>query len=185
MGRRTTAAVAVLAGALLAATGCNATNEGTATPVSSTDQSTSNEALWDPCAQIGDDVLAQLGVDPSTEDDTISGVENVPGWKLCSWHDKASRWDYTLGVWATTHTIEESKKDPNNVDFTAITIAGREGVQFRRAYDKHDEVCYLSFPSNSQSIEISIHKSVLTTDERNPCVIASAAAETLVPNFPK
>lgn len=171
----------------MAATGCNATNEGTATPASATDQSTANEALWDPCAQIGDDVLAQLGVDPSTEDDTISGVEHVPGWKLCSWHDKASRWNYTLGVWATTHTIEESKKDPNNVDFTDVSIAGRDGVQFRRANDDKDDVCYLSFPANGQSIEISVYKAFTSKsleDDRAPCVIATSAAEILVPHFP-
>ncbi|MGY4099557.1 DUF3558 domain-containing protein [Nocardia sp. R16R-3T] len=175
----------MLAGVLIAATGCGATNGRTATPATTTDKAAATAALWDPCTQISDSILRQVGVDPSTRNNTISGVENVEGWKLCSWNDQPGRANYNLGVWSTTHTIDESKKDGNNVDFTAISIAGREGVQFRRAYDSDNEVCYFSFPSNGHTIEISIYKTTLTKDKRNPCVIATAAADTLVPNFPK
>ncbi|WP_330253698.1 DUF3558 domain-containing protein [Nocardia sp. NBC_00565] len=180
-----TAAVAVLAGVFVVATGCDSANGGTATTVSTTDKAAATAALWDPCTQISDETLRQVGVDPSTRGNTISGVENVEGWKLCSWHDKPSRWDYALGVWSTTHTIDESKKDENNVDFADISIAGREGVQFRRREDRNDEICYISFPSSGQAIDISVYKTVLTKDNRGPCVIAAAAAEILVPIFPK
>lgn len=186
VGRRTTvAALAVLAAIILVGSGCDATTDGSAASVTTTDEAGVAEALWDPCTQIGDQLLRQVGVDPSTQDNTISGVENVKGWKLCSWKDKAVRENYALGVWTTTHTIEESKEDVNNVDFSDITIAGRWGVQFRRASDTHNEKCYLSFPAIGQSIEISVYKSVLTEDERNPCDIASSAAEILVPEFPQ
>lgn len=167
-------------------TGCDATTGGSAGPVTTTD-AVATEALWDPCTQINDDVLRQVGVDPSTRDNTISGVENVEGWKLCSWHDKPSDWNYRLGVWSTAHTIEETKQDKNNVGFTDINVAGRSGVQFRRAEDRYEEKCYLSFPSGSQAIEISVYKAFTTLareDDRAPCVIASAAAEILVPTFP-
>lgn len=185
VGQRTTAVVAMLAGTLLAATGCNATNEGTATPVSTTDKAAATEALWDPCTQVGEDVLAQVGVDSSTKDTTISGVENVEGWKLCSWHNKRSRWDYTLGIWSTIHTVDEIKADPNNTDFTDITAAGRSGIQFRKAHDAaYNSVCYIAFPSNGQTFEVSIYKTPLTTDDRDPCEIALAASEFVVPVFP-
>ncbi|MEV6134717.1 DUF3558 domain-containing protein [Nocardia sp. NPDC051990] len=188
MGRRTTAAVAVLAGALVVATGCGSTNGETAPPSSTSDKTAATAALWDPCTQITNETLRQVGVDPSTRSDTIAGVEKVEGWKLCSWKDKPTRSNYSLGVWSTTHTIDESKKDANNIDFTDVSIAGRDGVQFRRADDRNDEVCYLSFPSNRQTIEISIYKSFSTKkleDDRGPCVIAAVAAEILVPTFPK
>lgn len=184
MGRRTAVTtVSVLAGAVLAVSGCDATTGGSAAPATTTD-AVATEALWDPCTQISDDVLRQVGVDPSTRDNTISGVENVEGWKLCSWHDRAVRWNYALGVWATTHSIEETKQDRNNIDFADVIAAGRSGVRFKRAEDSHEEMCYLSFPANGQSIEISIYKTVLTEDERNPCDIALSAAEVLVPVFP-
>lgn len=178
--------MAILTGVLLAVTGCDTTPEGSA-GVETTADAAANEALWDPCTQINDDVLRRVGVDPATRDNTISGVENVEGWKLCSWHDKGVRWNYTLGVWSTTHTVEDSKRDENNIEFTDVAVSGRSGVQFRRAYDKEDEKCYLSFPADGQSIEISIYKAYTTMgleDSRDPCAIAMAAAEVLVPLFP-
>lgn len=182
------AAIVVLAGVLLTVSGCGAATDGSAAPVTTTDAVAATEALWDPCTQISDDVLRQVGVDPATRDNTISGVENVEGWKLCSWKDKLVRENYALGVWSTTHTIEESKKDENNVAFSDISVGGRDGVQFRRAYDKEDEVCYLSFPASGQSVEISIYKAYSTMeleDNRPPCEIAAAAADVLVPLFPE
>lgn len=165
-------------------TGCDANPPGSTTPETSTDEAAATEALWDPCTQISDDVLQRVGVDPTTRDNKISGVEYVEGWKLCSWKEKEIREDYSLGVWATTHTIEETKEDENNIDFTDISVSGRPGVQFKRADDTGDRVCYLSFPSNGQSVEISIYKTVSTKDDRGPCEIASAAGEILVPVFP-
>ncbi|MFF0531184.1 DUF3558 domain-containing protein [Nocardia amikacinitolerans] len=187
MGRRTTAAVTVLAGVLVASTGCDATNGGTATPSSTTDKAAATEALWDPCTQISDEVLRRVGVDPSTRDNTISGVEKVPGWKLCSWHDKPSRWTYNLGVWSSIYTLEEVKGDENNIEFADLSIAGRSGVQFRRADDRDGRVCYIAFPADGQTIEVSVYKAYTTktpADNRDSCAIAAEAAEVLVPTFP-
>lgn len=188
MAQRTTAAVAILAGALLAAAGCDANTGGSNTPETSTDAAAATEALWDPCTQIGDDVLQQVGVDPTTQDNTISGVEDVEGWKHCSWKNKASRWDYTLGVWSTTHTIEEIKDDPNNIDLSDASSAGRSASQFRKAHDSHDEACYLAVPAEAQTIEISAYKTFTTvapSDERSPCEIATEAAGVLAPTLPE
>ncbi|MEU4314494.1 DUF3558 domain-containing protein [Nocardia sp. NPDC024068] len=165
-------------------TGCDATTGGTASPETTTDAVAATEALWDPCSQVSEDVLRQVGVDPSTRDNTISGVERVEGWKLCSWKDKPTRENYRLGVWSTTQTVEDSKRDTNNVGFTEVTLSGRSGIQFKQANDTHNEVCFLRFPADNQSIEISIYKAVSTEDERDPCDIAAAAAESLVPVFP-
>lgn len=181
--QRTIAIAALLAGALLAVTGCGASTEGSAIRETTTDVATT-ETLWDPCTQISDDVLRQVGVDPTTRDNTISGVENVEGWKLCSWDDKASRWNYTLGVWSTVHTIEEIKGDQNNTDFTNISVGSRSGLQFRKVHDSHNEECYIALPTDGQSIEVSIYKTVSTRDGRDSCDIAKTAAELLVPIFP-
>lgn len=185
VGRRTTvAAVSVLAGALLAVSGCDATPGGSAEPVTTTSP-VATEALWDPCTQISDDVLRQVGVDPSTRDNTISGVENVEGWKLCSWHDKASRWDYTLGVWSTTHTVEELRGDANNVEFTDVSVSGRAGVQFKKAHDSHGSVCYLGFPFSAGTLEISVFNSAASDLDQDPCRTADSAAGVLVAHFPR
>ncbi|MGV9924947.1 DUF3558 domain-containing protein [Nocardia rhamnosiphila] len=181
------AAVVVLAGAVLAVSGCAATTGGSAAPGTTTAASVATEALWDPCTQISDDVLRQVGVDPSTRDNTISGVADVEGWKLCSWHDKASRWNYTLGVWSTTHSIDEIKADRNNVEFVDVNISGRLGVQFGKVHDTNDEECYIAFPAAGQTIEVSAYKTfttMSTSDARTPCVIVSDAVGILAPIIP-
>ncbi|MFE3446539.1 DUF3558 domain-containing protein [Nocardia sp. NPDC059180] len=183
MGRRKTAVVAVLAGALLAAAGCGSANEGTATPTATTDQAAAEEALWDPC-QISDDVLVRIGVDPSTEDNTIAGVENVEGWELCSWKDKPTRSNYTVGAWSTTHSLEDIKSDSNNIEYEELSVAGRTGIQFRKSHDEDKSECYIAFPSGAQTLEVSAYKSTLTEDVRDSCEIALSAAEALVPIFP-
>ncbi|MBH0778270.1 DUF3558 domain-containing protein [Nocardia sp. NEAU-351] len=184
--RRLTTAVVVLAGALVLAA-CEGTSDGTATPVSTVDKSAATAALWDPCTQIGDDVLRQVGVDPSTRDTTIAGVQRVAGWKLCSWNDKPSGWNYNLGVWSTIHSLDEVRGDKNNINFTESQVAGRTGVQFRKADDRDNLVCYLAFPTKGQIIEVSIYKSFTTktpADNREPCSLASRAATILAPTFP-
>ncbi|MEV3962507.1 DUF3558 domain-containing protein [Nocardia sp. NPDC050193] len=184
VGRQTAvAAVSVLAGALLAASGCDAPTGGLAAPQTTTNSAVT-EALWDPCTEISDDVLRQVGVDPSTRDNTISGVENVEGWKLCSWHDKASRWDYTLGVWSTTHRIEELRGDVNNVEFTDVSVSGRAGVRFKKAHDTQNSVCYLAFPFSDGALEISVFNSAASDLEQDPCRTADSAAVVLVAHFP-
>ncbi|GGL28040.1 hypothetical protein GCM10011588_48570 [Nocardia jinanensis] len=186
MGQRAkVGAATVLAGALLAGSGCDATTSGSAAPATTADAAAATEALWDPCTQISDDVLRQVRVDPATRDNTISGVANVEGWKLCSWHNKASRWDYTLGVWSTTYTVEELRKDANNVEFKDVSVTGRSGVQFRKAHDSHDSVCYLGFPFSNGTIEISVFNSAASDLGQDPCRTASAAADVLVAQLPK
>lgn len=187
MGQRAIAAVTILAGALLVITGCDASPGQPGVPTTTEDAAAADANLWDPCS-IDEDLLRQVGVDPATRDDTISGVRDVGGWRLCSWKDKPVRGSYSLGVWSTVHTIEESKQDANNIEFTDIAVAGRSGTQFKRADDPEGDVCYLSFPADGQSIEISVYKAYSTMeleDEREPCVIGLAAAESLVPEFPK
>ncbi len=184
MGQRRTAAVTILTGALLLVTACDATTEGPAAPEITTDGAAS-EALWDPCTQIHEDSLRQIGVDPTTRDNTISGVENVEGWKLCSWHNKKSRWDYTLGVWSTTHTIEGLKADTNNIAFADITVSGKNGTQFEKAHDTYNSVCYLGFPFTEGTIEVSVFKSAASDSDLDPCQTARTAAEALVLQFPE
>ncbi len=174
----------MLAGALLAATGCDAANEGTATPVSTTDSAAATEALWDPCTEVDSATLNQLGVDESTQDSTVSGVENVEGWKKCSWHD-TPEWNYTLTVWSTAHSVDDAKKDTKNTDYSEVTVGGRAGVQFRKSYDRYDEKCYLAFPSGSGSVQVSIFNMTSSGEAGDPCTRAISAAEALMPSIPE
>lgn len=187
MGRRTIAVAGMFAGALMIVAGCDANTDDASPRGSTTSKAVSTANLWDPCTQISVETIRSAGLDPTTRDTTISGVPVVPGWKLCSWHDKPSNWSYSLGVWSTVYNVGDLKGDQNNIDFTDVSVAGRPGVRFHKANDHDNRVCYLAFPSGTQTIEVSIYKAFTTkspADDRDPCSIAADAAAIIAPTFP-
>lgn len=181
MGRRTTAAVAALAGVVLVVSGCGTETKGKPEP--STDTSAAG-ALWDPCTQVSDAVLKQIGVDPGSKKSGVAGVEE-PGWKVCSWHDPEHPFNYDLGIWATIRTVDEIKKKQDNIDFTPVTVGGRAGFTFRSASYDDDEVCDLVFPT-AQGGSVQVSSFNISTKSRQvpPCNRTLAAAEILAPILP-
>lgn len=180
VGRRTGAAV-VLAG-VLALAGCTQSSDETATPSTSIDQKTANAALWDPCTQVSDGTLRTLGVDPSTRESGIGGVQ-VEGWKVCTWHDTPD-WDYSLTVWSTSFTVDDLKQKKENVDFADISIGSRNGVRHRIASDSKNEKCYLAFPASQGTVEVSV-LNVTSRATVPPCDRASSAANALMTFLPR
>ena len=173
--------LALLAGvAVLAAASCDA-QSGTEAP-----QETSPPAvaLWDPCT-IGNSTLQAARLDPSTRDTTIAGAEDVEGWELCSWKDQAHLPNYSLGVWATTHSLDEVKSNEVNTGFTDVTVAGRPAVQHGVRGGAAERTCYLRFPTDGQVFSVSASKMISTDDPQPPCDIATEAAEVIVPEFPQ
>ncbi|WP_169812962.1 DUF3558 domain-containing protein [Nocardia niwae] len=180
MGRRTTATVAALAGVVLAASACESGTNGTATPSTTIDTSAATAALWDPCTQVSNNTLRQIGVRPDTKRSGVAGVEE-PGWKVCSWNND----DFNLGVSTTIYTVDDFKAKPDNVNFSNISIAGRDGVQHRRESDRFNELCDLVFPANIGSFGVTISNRASARSPAEPCSRARAAAEILVPTFPR
>ncbi|WP_157227134.1 DUF3558 domain-containing protein [Nocardia asiatica] len=180
MGQRTTATVAALAGVVLVASGCESGTNGTATPSPTVDTSAATAALWDPCTQVPNSTLQQIGVRPDTKRSGVAGVEE-PGWKVCSWNND----DFNLGVSTTIHTVDVFKAKPDNIDFSDISIAGRDGVQHRRTSDRFNELCDLIFPANSGSYGVTISNRASAKNPAEPCSRARAAAVILVPTFPR
>ncbi|MDE1669124.1 DUF3558 domain-containing protein [Nocardia gipuzkoensis] len=182
MGRRT-AAVVALAGMVLVTSGCESGTNGTATPSTTTDISAATAALWDPCTQVSDQQLQRIGVVPSTRRSGIAGVEE-PGWKVCSWHDAASQWNYSLGVWSTIYSIDDLRKKPENVDFVGINVGGRDGFRFRNTSDVSGEDCDLAFPAGQGALQVTVFNASPKSSVA-PCDRAVSAAEVLVPTFPR
>ncbi|WP_225726762.1 MULTISPECIES: DUF3558 domain-containing protein [unclassified Nocardia] len=171
-----------LTAVLLLTSGCGPDKQGQPTPTT-VNTSAATAALWDPCTQISDGTLQGLGVVPSTRKSDVAGVAE-PGWKVCAWHDSTSDWNYSLGVWSTIHTVEEFKKKPDNVDFASISVGGREGFRFHTVTDTAKADCDLVFPSSQGAFQIT----VLSATSSKPvpaCDKAMAAAQVLVPTFPK
>ncbi|WP_092807483.1 DUF3558 domain-containing protein [Rhodococcus globerulus] len=129
----------------LFAVGCGSTVEG------DPERASGQEGLFNPCTDIPDSVIEEVGLDPSTENIDISGVEQ-PGWKICSW---AASWYYVI-VYSNKYSIVDARANADFAGFTSMRIGTRDVVQFRRTEDVEVERCYAAIDVDQGSIWIAV-----------------------------
>ncbi|WP_228001183.1 DUF3558 domain-containing protein [Nocardia australiensis] len=179
VGRRTTASVVGLVGVTLAVTGCGSTTDGSPTS-SAADVSAVTAALWDPCTQVSDEVLQQLGMDLSTRGAGVADVQE-PGWKVCSWNNA----EFNLGISATIHSTQDLDARPDNVDSTVVSFNGRGGVQHRRKSEKYGPTCEMAFPSGQGLVVVTTSNRATSENAADSCAHTRSAAKMLTPVFPR
>lgn len=137
--------------------------------------------LWDPCSEIPDDALEAANVDPATEESGIGGVHQS-GWEICTW--KGDKYHFT--VYSTARSVAEFEQKPGQVDFRDVTIAGREGRQFKVEGASMDFACDVLFPAQQGVVQIGVlNRASLEPEELDdPCVYMRQVGEVLVPLFP-
>ena len=164
----------LMAGMLVwAAAGCSSVVEGAAEPASG------QEGLFDPCKDIPDSVLEEVGLDPATERGGIAGVEQ-PGWKICKW---SGSWFY-LTVYSTTYTIEDVRRNSDYEGFEDVTAGTRRGIQYKRVADEGGEGCYVTFPATQGSIWINVEKILSKVQKDSSCAVGLRASVDLDPVLP-
>lgn len=137
--------------------------------------------MFNPCTGIPDDVLRSAGVDPATEESGIAGVHQH-GWEICSWNAKK----YSITVYSTWRTVAEFEKKPGNVDFQDVTVAGRQGRQFRVAGASKHLDCDVVFPTSQGGVlQLQILGNVSEDNPEDPCAVLYRAGESIVPVLPK
>ncbi|MFF2082371.1 DUF3558 domain-containing protein [Nocardia sp. NPDC058176] len=174
---------AVLCG-VLAVGGCSTTESGNAQPSTTTDLAAATAALWDPCSEIPDATLSNLGLDPASKQSGILGAEE-PGWKICGWNAADYPPGHGLTAFSTIHTIDEVLEKTTNIEFKDVVIAGRAGVQFRQSHHDADEDCSIVFRNASGFTQLDM----LNTGSKDklipPCERLQPIAEAIVPLFPQ
>ncbi|MEU4600929.1 DUF3558 domain-containing protein [Nocardia sp. NPDC023988] len=166
----------VLAGlAVVGAAGCEegkSTSKGTTT--------TAKPVLWNPCTEIPDALLTEVGVDPATEEKGVAGVPQS-GWEVCGWDGP----EFALTVYTTDKQVSYFEQKPGNVDFTDVTIAGRQGRQFKVEGDTRNLWCDVVFPAEQGVVQLAIGNSAIADGPlEDPCVYLQRAGSVLVPTFP-
>ncbi|MFF2085341.1 DUF3558 domain-containing protein [Nocardia sp. NPDC058176] len=164
--------------AVVGVAGCGG-SEGSSGTGSSGVSTSAKPVLWDPCAEISDEVLTAAGVDPGTEESGVGGHAQS-GWEICAWDAP----DYSLTVYTTDKTVEEFEQKSGNVDFQDVTIAGRQGRQFKVEGASKDLGCDVVFPAAQGVVQLEILNSPLETGLEDPCVYLARVGEVLVPIFP-
>ncbi len=165
----------LMAGVLVwAAAGCSSVVEGAAEPASG------QEGLFDPCKDIPDSVLEEVGLDPATEEVDIAGVEQ-PGWRICSW---TGTW-FFVSVLSNRYTQIEVTRNPEYAEFVEMTIGDRAGIRFQRGSDAAADGCYVAFAATQGSVWVNVEAKAGVTHQESACELVSDVAEHLDGNLPR
>ncbi|MFI1238606.1 DUF3558 domain-containing protein [Nocardia salmonicida] len=166
----------VIAGlAVVGLAGCGSgesTSKGTTT--------TAKPVLWNPCTEISDAALTEVGVDPATEEKGVAGVPQS-GWEICGWEGRT----FAITVYSTAKTADEFETKPGNVDFRDVTIAGRPGREFRVEGASKQLDCDVVFPAGQGVVQLQVLNRASLDGLTDPCVSLARVGETLAPTFPK
>lgn len=138
-----------------------------------------NAGLFEPC-DIPDDAIRAAGVDPAKEYADFFGVQHT-GWEACQW---TGSW-YYLTVLSTTHSFDDVKQNPNNIELQAATIPGRDAVTYRDVGDKKREICDVAFSSDGGAVIVRAGKKGSKPAEEDPCVMAVRGAVSLNDVLPR
>ncbi|MGV9742209.1 DUF3558 domain-containing protein [Nocardia farcinica] len=174
---RTVIAVATLLGLV---TGCGTVDLGGTRPGTPTPAEPAMDNLLDPCTDIPDEWLIELGLDPSTERNIVN-PDKVSSWRICGW--EPSVFSYRMDLLSTSHTIEDTRKNPNVEIIREITIGGRQGLVNTNKIEGGD-VCYVSLPAEQGMFEIAVGW-FDSRPIRESCDLAIEHAITLEPHLPK
>ncbi|WP_431968082.1 DUF3558 domain-containing protein [Nocardia sp. bgisy134] len=155
---------------------CGGSTEGAAT----TSTSAAQAALWNPCTEVPDDLLRQIGVDPATEEKGLAGVDQS-GWEICTWAAPK----YYLTIFSSDRTEQEIRNKPGNVDFEEIQIAGRGGLRYRVEGAGKALDCDTAFSAQQGSISVKVGNKPSQNGHVDPCALSARAAEYLVSEFPR
>ena len=180
--RRYAAALVVGCIAMIGAAGCSETVTGIPAPASTTDFKAATALLWDPCKKIPDDMIASIGLDLSSKEHGIGGIDQSQ-WKICSW--RRSDRQYSITVYTTIHTTDQFETKEGNVDFADVTIAGRHGRRYRVQGASKDFECDVVFPNRMGATLFEVGTSLALDNPPDPCQVLARDGETLVPTFPK
>jgi hypothetical protein len=143
---RSPAAFAALAAVTLIATACGDDSSGKAAATS-----TGKAALFDPCTTIPAAAITQIGAKPESADPNTQ-LNLGPDWKTCAWHGP---W-YTLNVFATTRTIDETRGISLVRDFRQVSLPGRDAHTYTQTDYPAGTECNVTYPFAGGSVQIEI-----------------------------
>src|SRR5690606_13123146 len=140
----TAARTAITGAAIIGlATGCGLLDSTGSTPGTPTATEAEMDNLLNPCTDIRDEWLIELGLDPSTERDIVN-PDKVSSWRICGW--EPSVFSYRMDLLSTSRTIDEARANPKIKILRDVTINGRQGILNLNDIERGD-VCYVSLPA--------------------------------------
>ncbi|MGM7644001.1 DUF3558 domain-containing protein [Nocardia sp. JW2] len=180
---------AVVCGAVGAAVlaGCGESTEGAAGPTTTVRDPDTIE-VFNPCrGALSDEVLTEVGLDPSTFHVTVDPPSGVSAWRICSWRpldDRYGSGKRDIGVFSTSHTLEDARKKAGVTVIRDTTINARAGLVSKE--NSTPDICYVSFAAEQGMFEVTA--AWLSTEGPRGgdlCRMAEQYATALEPHLPK
>jgi hypothetical protein len=172
----TTAVAAVLA------TGCTSSTEGavTGTPAPTT---TGPIEVFNPCTELSDQVLSEVGLDPLTKSVTTDAPTGETSWRVCNWRTPDST--LMIGVYSTSHTLDEARKNEELVEKSETTVGSRPALTFFDDSETDGTSCYTAMAAEQGMFEINASWFLDAARNRDICAIATEYAALLEPHLPR
>lgn len=171
---------AVAATALVS--GCTSTTEGAATEVAAP-PATGPIDIFNPCTELPDQVLSEVGLDPSTKTVTTDPAEGASSWRVCGWMTPDQL--ILVDVFSTSHTLDEARANEDLVQKVEINVGSRPAL---RAYDKSEtdgRSCYVSMQAEQGMFEIKAGWLAADGWTRDICEVSAEYANALEPYLPR
>ena len=175
------AALTTVAAAALV-TGCTSSIGGSATE-STTSATPEAVQVFNPCTGLSDQVLADIGLDASTERVVTDAPEGPTSWRVCAWRQPDDQVRVT--VMSTSHTLEDARENDNLVDKVETTVGSRVALQSKDRAEIPSKSCYTSFAAEQGMFEINATWFEEDSGPRDICEVSAEYASALEPHLPE
>lgn len=175
-------AMLATAAATALVTGCTSSTDGaangTAVPIT-----TGPIEVFNPCTELPDQVLTEVGLDPSTKTVTTDPPDGPSSWRVCGWMTPDQ--SILVDVFSTSHTLDEARANEDMVQKVETTVGSRPAI---RAYDRAESdgrSCYISMQAEQGMFEIKAGWLAADGWTRDICEVSTEYANALDPHLPR
>lgn len=140
-------------------------------------------AVFNPCSELPDNVLTQVGLVPSSKYVTTDPPSGPSSWRVCGW--KPEHKQYEITVFSTSHTTDEARANDDLVDLRDVAIGSRPGLTFHDDFDSDKSTCHAAFPAEQGMFDVSAAWTRHGSRDRDICSIAVDYAAKLEPHLPQ
>ncbi|EOM76378.1 DUF3558 family protein [Rhodococcus rhodnii] len=125
--------------------------------------------MFEPCDDIPDEAIAELGFDPATADRGVAGVDQW-GWGICKWSGET----HNIAISYAERSLESLRDTGNNTDIRHVGEPTPEAHTWRRLGEE-EFICEVTWPNGTGAGQLTVYKRPGADGERMTENICDAA----------
>ncbi|MFI6048043.1 DUF3558 domain-containing protein [Nocardia sp. NPDC051321] len=167
--------------------GCSPSKDGNpTTEVSGKPTNGEPTVQYNPCTDLSDEALRATQVDPATKSVVTDAPSGPVTWRMCTW--SATDGPYSVTIGASTHTLDETRKNDTVTGFRDVKVGPRSGLMYQDKNDEDKLGCYVSMPSAQGMFVVSVgwnYSQRASLPQAPPCDLTARHASQLESYLPK